>query len=285
MNRNTLVAAGIAVAAVLFLLSNALYVVDQTTQVLVLRLGEPVRMVNTPKRPAPGLHVKTPFVEQIVRFDKRNIALEIQPQEIFAADQGRIVVDAFVRYRINDPRAFYRALRDQNTANNRIGSLTQSAMRETLGRSTTSDIISGRRAALMQAIEDDIARQALASRYGVEILDLRLRRADLPDENRDAVYQRMQSDRQREAQVLRATGEREATRIRSEAENLGNTIRGEGDAARARIYAESFGKDPSFAAFYRSMAAYEQTMANGETTLVLSPDSEFFRYFSRGPGR
>jgi len=284
-NRNQWAVLGVAGAAVLFVLANAVYVVDQTTQALVLRLGQPVRMVNTPRRPAPGLHMKTPFVEQIVRFEKRNIALENPPQEIFAADQGRIVVDSFVRYRIADPLAFYRALRDPTTAANRLGAVSQASVRETLGRSTTSDIISARRGALMETVKQDIARQAAESRFGVEILDVKLRRADLPEENQEAVYRRMQSDRQREAQTLRATGEREAQRIRSEAQKLGDTVRGEGDAARAKIYADSFGKDASFAAFYRSMSAYEQTLANGETTMVLSPDSEFFRYFSKGPGR
>lgn len=285
VNRNQMAVLGLAAAALLFVLSNALYTIDQTTQALVLRLGEPIRTVNTPRRPSPGLHIKAPFLEQVVRFEKRNVALETPSQEIITADQGRIVVDAFVRYRISDPLAFYRALRDPLTASDRLGRLTNSALREALGRATTPEIVSGRRSELMQAIEVDVARRAQASRYGVEILDLRIRRADYPEANREAVYRRMQSDRQREAQTLRATGEREAARIRADAQKLGDTLRGEGDAARAKIFAESFGKDANFAAFYRSMQAYEASMANGQTTLVLSPDSEFFRYFSRGAGR
>jgi modulator of FtsH protease HflC len=284
-NRNILIVVGVVVGALIILLANSLYIVDQTTQALVLRLGEPVRMVNTPRRAAPGLYVKAPFLEEVVRFDKRNMALKTPQQEILTSDQGRMVVDAFVRYRISDPLSFFRAFRGNTNPTDALGNLTRSALREALGRATTTDIISGQRGALMQQIESDVARRTRLSRYGVEILDVRLRRADLPKENQEAVYRRMQSDRQREAQTLRAQGEAEATRIRAESQKLGDTIRGEGDAARAKVYAESFGRDPNFAAFYRSMQAYEAALANGETTLVLSPDSDFFKYFSRGPGR
>jgi modulator of FtsH protease HflC len=284
LTKGRLIAFGAIALGVLILISNTFYVIDQRTQALVLRLGNPVRVVNTPRLPAPGLHIKTPFLEEVVRFDKRNLALQTAPEEIIASDQGRLVVDAFVRYRIADPLQFYRALRDQTTATDRLERLTNSALREALGRATTPEIISGRRAALMQQIELDVARRAATSRYGIEVLDLRIWHADLPEANRDAVYRRMASDRQREAATLRATGEREAARIRADATKLGDTIRGEGDAERAKIFAESFGKDPSFAAFFRSMQAYESSLAQGDTTMVLSPDSAFFRYFSKGGG-
>ena len=284
LSKGRLIALGAIALGVIVLFSNTFYVVDQRTQALVLRLGDPVRVVNTPRFPSPGLHIKTPFLEEVVRFDKRNLALQTQPEEIIASDQGRLVVDAFVRYRIADPLQFYRALRDEATATDRLERLTNSSLREALGRATTPEIISGRRAALMQQIEADVARRAAASRYGVEVLDLRIWRADLPEANRDAVYRRMASDRQREAATLRATGEREAARIRADATKLGDTIRGEGDAERAKIFADSFGKDASFAAFFRSMQAYEASLGQGDTTMVLSPDSAFFRYFSKGGG-
>lgn len=284
LNQNRLIAIGVVVVGVVVLLANSLFIVDQTHQALVLRFGEPIRQINTPRRPAPGLHVKVPFLENVVRFDKRNVALKTPQQEVLTSDQSRIVVDAFLRYRISDPLAFYRAFRTEAGAQASLGDLTRSVMRETLGRASSTEIISGRRAALMQTIETDLARRAIASRFGIEVLDVRMRRADLPEQNQEAVYARMQSDRQREAQALKAQGEAEAQRIRAEAQKQGDTIRGEGDAARAKAFADSFGKDANFAAFYRSMQAYEASMANGETTLVLSPDSEFFRYFRQGGG-
>ena len=283
----------LGVAAVV-LLANTFFVVDQRQQALVLRLGEPVRVVNAPGKPGAGLNVKIPMFENVVKFDRRNVALESQQEEIITADRQRLVVDAFVRYRISDPLAFYRTLRDERTASDRIERLVDSSLRQVLGSTSQADIISSRRAQLMTLTRNDVARRAEASRFGIQVIDVRIRRADLPAENQPRVFNRMQTDRQQEAARLRALGEqqkreimaqadREVTITLAQAQEQGEIARGEGDALRTRIYAQAFGKDPSFAAFWRSMQAYEASLGQGDTTMVLSPDSAFFRYFERGP--
>jgi len=293
MNRRLTVIA-VVVIGLLVLIANTIFVVDQREQALVLRLGEPVRVINRPGAPGAGLNAKTPFMENVVTFDRRNLALESAEEEIITADRRRLVVDAFVRYRIDDPLAFYRTLRDQNTATDRIERLVNSSLRQVLGSATNDDIVSGRRGQLMALTRQDVQRRATASRLGVQIIDVRIRRADLPTENESFVYRRMQTSAQQEAARLRAEGEqrkreiiasadREVTITLATAREQAGQITGEGDAQRTRIFAQSFGKDPSFAAFFRSMQAYEASLANGETTLVLSPNSAFFRYFERGP--
>jgi len=283
----------VAVGA-LVLLSQTLYVVDQREQAIVVRLGNPVRVVNPPGVSGAGLNAKVPFVESVIKFDRRNIALESQQEEILTADRQRLVVDAFVRYRISDPLAFYRTLRDERTATDRIERLVNSSLRQVLGSATQAEIIAGRRGELMQLARQDVARRAQVSRLGIEVIDVRIRRADFPETNEAAVYRRMQTDRQQEAARIRAVGEqqkreiiasadREVTITLAQAQELGETTRGEGDALRTRIFAQAYGKDPAFAAFYRSMQAYEASLGQGETTMVLSPDSAFFRYFEQGP--
>lgn len=278
----------------LVVLANTLFVVDQREQAIVLRFGEPVRVVNAPGRPGAGLNAKLPFWENVIKFDRRNLALESQQEEIITADQQRLVVDAFVRYRISDPLAFYRSLRDERTATDRIERLVNSSLRQVLGSAPQSEIISGGRGRLMQLARQDVARRAAASRFGIEVIDVRIRRADLPDENQPNVFRRMQTSRQQEAARIRAQGEqqkreiiasadREVTITLAQAQEQGETVRGEGDAMRTRIFAQSFGRDPSFAAFWRSMQAYEASLGQGDTTMVLSPNSAFFRYFERGP--
>lgn len=270
------------------------YVVDQRQQVIVVAFGDPVRVVNPPGRDEAGLNMKVPFVEQIIRLDRRNIAIETAKEEIITAGQERLVVDAFLRYRISDPLQFYRTLRDEATAADRIGRLLNSSLRQVLGSATDSDIISTRRGELMQQAKADMIRRAQASRLGIQVIDVRIKRADLPDANREFVFRRMSTARQQEAAQLRAQGEQRKREIIAEADRevaitlatareQAGQITGEGDAQRTRIFANSFGRDPSFAAFFRSMQAYEQSFADGETTMVLSPDSAFFRYFEKGP--
>ena len=280
--------------ALVALLWQTFFVVDQRQQALVVALGDPVRVINPPGKSEAGLHMKVPFYQQVFKFDRRNIALEADQEEIITAGQERLVVDAFIRYRISDPLQFYRTLRDEATANDRIERLMNSSLRQVLGGASATDIISGRRAQLMQQAKLDVARRAQSSRLGIEVIDLRIRRADLPTQNREAVFRRMSTSRQQVAAQLRAQGEQRKREIIAEADKEvaitlatarqqeGQTL-GEGDAQRTRIFANSFGKDPSFAAFFRSMQAYERSMADGQTTLVLSPDSAFFRYFERGP--
>lgn len=277
-----------------FLVFQTFYVVDQRQQAIVVRFGDPVRVVNAPGRAQAGLHLKVPFIEQVIKLDRRNIALETQQEEIITAGQQRLVVDAFLRYRISDPQQFYEAFRDETTAADRIERLLNSSLRQVLGSATDTDIISGRRAELMQQAKVDMAKRAQESNFGIQVIDVRIKRADLPAQNRENVFRRMSTARQQEAAQLRSQGEQRKREIIAEADKevvitlatareQSGQITGEGDAERTRIFANSFGRDPSFAAFFRSMQAYEASLADGETTMVLSPDSAFFRYFERGP--
>jgi membrane protease subunit HflC len=287
MTRNrTFMIAAIAAVVAIIVLFNTVYVVGQTEQAIVLNLGDPVRVVHAPATDdPPGLKVKVPFVETVVKFDNRNLQFELPEQEIVGSDQNRLVVDAFVRYRINDPLQFYRVLRSQDLAENQLHSMITSALREQMGSVTIEEIISSRRAALMTETRDEVARRAKAARFGIQVIDLRIKRADYPKANETAVFDRMKTARQQLAAQYRAKGQQQRLEIMGAATKQGEQIRGEADASRAKIFAESFGQDPSFAAFYRSMSAYEASMGQGDTTMVLSPDSEFFKYFSGGPGK
>jgi membrane protease subunit HflC len=288
-----LTAYAVLAVGLIILIANSLFVVDQRQQVLVLRFGEPVRVINAPGKPGAGLNMKVPFVENLLRFDRRNLSLEAQQEEVITAGQDRLVVDAFVRYRISDPLQYYRTLRDDRTARDRIERLVNSSLRQVLGSATSTDIVSGRRGELMLQTRNDVIRRAQTSRLGIEIVDVRIRRADLPAQNQPRVFARMQTARQQEAARVRAEGEQQKREIIADADRQvaitlataqeqGETVRGQGDAQRTRIFAQAYGKDPSFAAFYRSMQAYEQGLGQGDTTMVLSPDSAFFRYFDRG---
>lgn len=294
MNRSWIVWVIAAVVALVVAL-NTFYVVDQRKQAVVLRFGNPRGVVNAQGTDNPGLKMKAPFLDNVILLDKRNLALEAQKEEIIAVDQERLVVDAFVRYRISDPLLYYRTLHNETIAQDRIERLVNSSLRQVLGSATNNDIISGRRGQLMTQARDDVAKRAKASKLGIEIIDLRIKRADLPQSNQEAVYRRMKTSRQQEAARQRALGEqqkreiiagadKEVTITLATATEQAEITRGQGDAQRTRIFAQSFGKDPSFAAFYRSMQAYEAALGQGDTTMVLSPQSDFFKYFERGPG-
>ncbi|CAN5852202.1 protease modulator HflC [soil metagenome] len=293
MNRS-LTTWGLIALGVLVVLFNTLFVVEQRQQAIVVRFGEPVRVINAPGENAPGLKVKAPFLENVIKLDKRNIKMEADQEEVIALGQERLVVDAFVRYRISNPLQYYRTLRDERTANDRIQRLVNSSLRQILGSATFTDIIGQRRGALMAATHADVAKRAKSSRLGIEIIDVRIKHVDLPAANQAAAYRRMQTSRQQEAAQKRAIGEQQKREIIASADKEvaitlatateeAETTRGEGDAQRTRIFAQSFGRDPSFAAFYRSMQAYEAALGQGDTTMVLSPDSAFFKYFERGP--
>ena len=293
MTRN-LPVLGVIAAGALIVLSQTFFIVDQRKQAVVVRLGEPVRVINAPGDVSPGLKIKAPFVENVVQFDKRNLAIEAAQEEITAADQQRLVVDAFVRYRISDPLQYYRTLRDEQIASDRIERLANSSLRQVLGTATSNDIISGRREALLAQTKKDVAARADSSRLGIQIIDVRIKRADSPAQIQESVYRRMQTSRQQEAARIRAQGEQEKREIIASADKevaitlatareQAETTRGQGDALRTRLFAQSFGKDAAFAAFYRSMQAYEASLGQGDTTMVLSPDSAFFKYFERGP--
>jgi membrane protease subunit HflC len=282
-------------AAVVFVLANTVVVVPQTQQALILRFGEIQRVVNQEGgTTGPGLYLKAPFVENQISFDRRNMHFTLQEQRVIASDQETLIVDAFIFWRIVDPRAFYQAAQTEEAGRQRLQALTEAAMRRQLGAVDSSAIISQRRAELMTLIASDVNREA-GPNLGVRVVDVRLRQADLPAETQDRVFQRMATEREQVAAATRAAGqeqaariianaEREATVIRATAREEAEVIRGEGDAQRARIFAESFGRDPDFAAFYRSMRAYEAAMPEG-TQMVIPPDNDFFRYFQNSSGR
>ncbi|CAN7585588.1 protease modulator HflC [Phenylobacterium sp. LjRoot225] len=293
MTRSQLTTWGVIGFAILVVLANTFFIVDQRESAVVLRFGEPVRVIHALGKGGPGLNVKTPFLENVVRFDRRNLGMEADQEEVIAADQERLVVDAFLRYRISDPLQFYRTLRDDRTAAARLEPLVNSALRQVLGTTTSSNIISGQRAELMAQTKADVARRAALGRFGIEVIDLRIKRADLPAANQAAVYRRMQTARQQEAAQIRAVGEQQKREIIAGADKEvaitlatateeAETTRGQGDAQRTRIFAQSYGRDPAFASFYRSMQAYDTALGQGDSTLILSPDSAFFRYFERG---
>jgi membrane protease subunit HflC len=294
MSRRQLWAFVFAGFAVLVVLGQTFFIVGQREAAIVLRLGQPVRVIHALGQGGAGLKVKTPFLERVIKIDRRNLGLEADQEEVIAGDQQRLVVDAFLRYRISDPLQYYRTLRDDRTAAARLEPLGNSALRQVLGQAASTDIISGRRAELMTLTRADVARRATAARFGVEVIDLRIKRADLPAANQAAVYRRMQTARQQEAAQIRAVGEQKKREIIAgadkevaitiaDATEKAQATRGEGDAQRTRIFAQSYGRDPGFASFYRSMQAYDAALGNGDATVVLSPDSAFFRYFSRGP--
>lgn len=268
---------------------SSIFTVYQTRQALVVRFGEPKRVISDA-----GLHFKAPFIDNVIYVDKRILDLENPAQEVIASDQKRLVVDAFARYRIVDPLRFYQAVGTVQGANSQLSQLLNSALRRVLGESSFQAVVRDERQQLMGRIREQLDREA--ERYGINVVDVRIRRADLPEQNSQAVYQRMQTERQREAAEFRAQGSQRAQEIRSradrdvtvliaEATSKAEQIRGEGDATRNRIFAEAFGRDADFFSFYRSMQAYEAGLRHSDTRMVLKPDSDFFRYFSNPSGR
>ena len=291
MNNSVLrTGAVLLIGALAIVLYASVFVVQQTQQAIVLQLGR-VRDIIT----APGLHLKWPWpIENIVTIEKRVLDLDLPVQTVLSADRQNLEVDAFARYRITNSLRFYQTVNNIALANQRLSSFVNSSMRNVLASASRDAIVRTDRANLMNRIQDDVNRQA--QNLGVEIIDLRLTRVDLPAVNSQAVYQRMQTERQREAADLRANGqqqaqtiraraERDATVISAEANRRAEELRGQGDADKNRILAEAFGRDADFFAFYRSMQAYEAGLRPGETRMVLSPNSDFFRYFNDPSGR
>jgi len=260
------------------------FIVHQNEQALVLEFGKLKRVVKEP-----GLNWKLPVVETVDIFDKRILDLDAASQEVTASDQKRLIVDAFVRYKIVDPLKFYQTLRYEGAVRSRMGPITESALRRTLGSATFQDLVRDKREDLMKKIAAQVNHEG--KEFGLEVVDVRIKRADLPEQNLKSVFDRMRAERQREAAEfraqgtgeanrIRATADREVTVIKAEATRKGETLRGEGEAERNKIFAEAFNRDPDFFGFYRSMQAYEEGLKSGDTRLVISPDSEFFKYFS-----
>ena len=264
------------------------FIVDQTQQAIVLEFGKTKKVIKEP-----GLKWKIPFVQTVEFFDKRILDLDTPAQEIIASDEKRLVVDSFARYKIVDPLLFFQTVRDERIARSRLGSILDSSLRRVLGSATLQDVVRDKRKAMMKTLTSFVNKEA--ADFGIEIVDVRIKRADLPAENSQAIYKRMQSERHREAAEFRARGQEMALRIRADADRQvtilkaeatrdAQKIRGDGDAKRNAIFADAYGKDPDFFAFYRSMQAYEKGLLAEGTRLVISPDSEFFRYFNNPNG-
>lgn len=262
---------------------SSMYTVDQTKQALVLQFGKPVAVVVEP-----GLHFKKPFIQDVYYMERRIIALDAQSEEVIASDQKRLVVDAFARYRIHDPLKYYESVGNENVAKQRLETLINSNLRRVLGSVAFSAVLSGERAELMRSIRDSVNEEA--KQFGLDVVDVRIKRADLPAANSDAIYRRMKAERDREAKDFRAQGaeinqriksraDRNRTVLLAEAQKRADILRGEGDARAVEIFAQAYGKDVDFFEFYRTLQAYRTALNNQDTTLVLSPDSEFFKYF------
>lgn len=279
----------VILAVLLFLGYSSVFTVSPTQQALVLRLGNPQQ-----PRTQPGLHFKMPIVDNVVYIDKRILDLEAPAQEVIASDQKRLVVDAFARYRIKMPLRYYQTLGSSLAANSQLAIILNSALRRVLGEATFTHVVRDERAGLMNRIRELVDKEA--GNYGIEVVDVRIRRADLPEANSQAVYQRMQTERQREAAEFRAQGsqrgqeirsraDREVTVLIADAQSKSEQIRGEGDAQRNQIFADAYTRDQDFFAFYRSMQAYENGLKPNDTKLLLKPDSTFFRYFGDPTGK
>lgn len=294
--------------AALFTLANALFMVDQNEQALVLQFGRPVRVVQEP-----GLQTKLPFVQNVEYYDKRLLDFYAEPKEVIAADQKRLIVDAFVRYRISDPLKFKQTVADERTMKSRLNALLEASLRQVIGGVQLAAVVSEQRAPIMKEIRELVNAQAQGGHldeaghivhsggdtaFGIEVADVRIMRADLPKENAEGIYRRMQTERERLAKQYRAQGAEDAQKIRSEAEKsrtillaeakkTADTTRGQGDAQAISILAAATGQDAEFYQFYRTLQAYKKTLNAQDTTLILSPDSEFLKYLDDGatPGK
>jgi membrane protease subunit HflC len=285
--KRSLSGVGVAALAVVMIIlaSMSMFVVDPTEQALVLRFGQPIRDLIG----APGLYFKWPFVDTVVYIDKRILALDSEPQEVLVSENQRLAVDAFLRYRIADPLLFYQSVFNTRGADAQLGGMLNSALRRTLSGASITDIVRDRRDALMADIRDQMI--AGAKRFGLQVVDVRIMRANLPAENAEAVFRRMQTERQQRAASYRAQGSQQSQQIKAEADRKvtvitataqqqAEQIRGQGDGERNRIFAEAYGADPEFFSFYRSMQAYQNSFGAGQSRALVSPKSDFFRYFS-----
>jgi len=279
-----LIAIAVLIAIAGIVVFSSVYTVKQTQQALVLQFGAPQRIDTDP-----GIHFKTPFVQDVVFIEKRILALDIEPEELITKDQKRMVVDAFSRFKIVDPLQFYQAVRTSDQARLRLQPILSSSMRGVLGAEDFVTLLSGERSTLMAKIADKMNLKA--GDFGVEIVDVRIKRADLPEANKNAIFNRMQTERQREAREERALGDEEARRITAraerdrtvllaEAEKQSEILRGQGDGARAAIFNNVANRDPEFYSFYRSLQAYRSALSGTDTTMVLNPKSDFFKFFS-----
>ena len=261
----------------------SLFTVKEINQAIVLQFGDPKKVIATP-----GLQVKIPFIQNVVFLDRRILSLDPAPEEVIASDQKRLIVDAYARFKIVDPLKFYISVGNEMVARSRLATIINSRLRSVLGKHSLATLLSEDRTKQMAVIQDGVNNEA--EKFGITIIDIRIKRADLPQANSEAIYKRMQTEREREAKQFRARGaemavtitstaDKEVTVLLANAKKQSEIMKGEGDGQRNKIFAEAFGKDPDFFAFYRSMQAYETALIGGDTSLILSPDSDFFKFF------
>ena len=261
----------------------SLFVVQEINQAIVLQFGDPKKLITKP-----GLQVKIPFIQNVVFLDRRILSLDPQPEEVIASDQKRLIVDAYARFKIVDPLKFYISVGDERVARSRLATIINSRLRSVLGTQSLATLLSEDRTKQMAIIQEGVNTEAEG--FGITIIDVRIKRADLPQANSEAIYRRMQTEREREAKEFRARGaemavtitstaDKEVTVILANAQKQSEIMKGEGDGTRNKIFADAFGQDPDFFAFYRAMQAYEKALIGGETSLILSPEGEFFKFF------
>ena len=261
----------------------SIFIVKEVNQAIVLQFGDPKKIIVEP-----GLNFKIPFIQNVVYLDKRILNLDTPPEEVIASDQKRLIVDAFARFKIIDPLKFYISVGNERVARSRLSTIINSRIRNVLGQQELQTLLSKDRTKQMTLIQEGVNTEA--ENFGIEIVDVRIKRADLPQANSDAIYRRMQTEREREAKEFRAKGaemavtitstaDKEVTVILADAQKQSEIMKGEGDGERNKIFADAFGRDAEFFAFYRAMQAYETALIGGETSLILSPDSEFFKFF------
>jgi len=261
----------------------SLFTVKEINQAIVLQFGDPKRVIAEP-----GLKFKMPFIQNVVFIDRRILSLDPQPEEVIASDQKRLIVDAYARFKIVDPLKFYISVGDERVARSRLATIINSRIRSVLGKQSLATLLSEERSTQMAIIQEGVNIEA--EKFGITIIDVRIKRADLPQANSEAIYKRMQTEREREAKEFRARGaemavtitstaDRKVTVILANAEKQSEIMKGEGDGIRNKIFADAFGQDPEFFSFYRAMQAYETALIGGDTSLILSPDSDFFKFF------
>jgi len=261
----------------------SLFTVKEINQAIVLQFGDPKKVIAEP-----GLQVKIPFIQNVVFLDRRILSLDPQPEEVIASDQKRLIVDAYARFRIVDPLKFYISVGDERVARSRLATIINSRLRSVLGKQSLATLLSEDRTKQMAIIQEGVNTEA--EKFGITIIDVRIKRADLPQANSEAIYKRMQTEREREAKEFRAKGaemavtitstaDKEVTVLLANAKKQSEIMKGEGDGQRNKIFANAFGKDPEFFSFYRAMQAYEKALIGGDTSLILSPDSDFFKFF------
>ena len=288
MSRGVLFAIAAVLVVVGIFAMSSLFIVDQTEQALVLQFGQPLRVLREP-----GLQVKKPFIQNVIFYDKRLLDFEPPPEEVIASDQKRLIVDTYARYRITNPLLFYQTVASELTVRARLGALVSGSLRQVIGNVTLSALLSPQRATIMRQIRDAVAGQAKP--FGIDVVDVRIRRADLPPQNSEAIFARMRSERQQQAalyrgegaqaaKTVRANADRERTVILADAQRDAQKVRGDGDAKAIEIYANAYDQDKDFFVFYRSLQAYRDALTGNNTSFVLNPNSSFFRFFGNPAG-